>query len=269
MKNISKAYKENVKKPLSPFSQFSNNFSEALVQVFNLQRNILELKTLRRTTKIMMSIMLIATIISFIFGSDYTFSGWIGLITGIAVVLNLILVDQGRLTNYSWGVLGCIVWLIIAINNRLIGDIASQSFYLIMQFVGLYVWHSQIKKQTSNDELTSRSFSWLKGLFWLVVTFLIYFLVLFFSKKLNGTQIYLDATLLPLGIVGQVLMTYGYRSQWIAWIALDMVNIVIWYNQLQTVSPASTSMFVLQIIMLINSLYGIYLWYYGQQKRIS
>ncbi|MBZ2405329.1 nicotinamide riboside transporter PnuC [Liquorilactobacillus hordei] len=267
MKNTSKFYKASDKKSLTTFSQFPSSFSEAFLQVFNLQRNILELKTLHKATKIIMSIMLIATIGSFIFGADYTFSGWVGLITGIAVVLNLILVDQGRLTNYSWGILGCVVWLIIAINNRLIGDIASQSFYLIMQFVGLYVWHHQINKQSNKEELTSRSFTWLNGLFWLVITFIIYFIVLFFSKKLNGTQIYLDASLLPLGIVGQVLMTYGYRSQWIAWITLDIVNIIIWYNQLQIVSPASTSMFVLQIIMLINSLYGLYLWYYGQQKN--
>ncbi|MDN7146295.1 nicotinamide riboside transporter PnuC [Liquorilactobacillus mali] len=269
MKNISKTYKEPTKESLPTFSQFITNFFAALTQVFNLQRNISEIKTLRRTTKIMMSVMLIATVASFAFGNDYTFSGWIGLVTGIAVVLNLILVDQGRLTNYSWGVLGCVVWLIIAINNRLIGDIASQSFYLVMQFVGLYVWHNQINKQSSKDELTSRSFTWLNGLFWLIVTFVIYFVVLFFSKRLNGTQVYLDATLLPLGIVGQVLMTHGYRSQWIAWITLDIVNIIIWYNQLKIVSPASTSMFVLQVIMFINSLYGLYLWYYGQQKKVS
>ncbi|KRM90261.1 nicotinamide riboside transporter PnuC [Liquorilactobacillus cacaonum] len=265
MKNVSNFYKEPNNQPSSSHESFSHNFSEALFQVFNLQRNVLELKTLRKTTKVMMSIMLVATVASFIFGNDFTFSGWIGLITGIAVVLNLILVDQGRLTNYSWGVLGCVVWLIIAINNRLIGDIASQSFYLVMQFVGLYVWHNQINKQSTKNELTSRSFTWLSGLFWLIVTFIIYFIVLFFSKRLNGTQIYLDATLLPLGIVGQVLMTYGYRSQWIAWITLDIVNVIIWFNQLKIVSPASSSMFVLQIIMLINSLYGIYLWYFGQK----
>ncbi|KIS02836.1 nicotinamide riboside transporter PnuC [Paucilactobacillus wasatchensis] len=236
-----------------------------LKRVFDPHLNWHELATLRRTTKVIMSIMLLATILSFVLGQDFSFAGWIGLVTGIAVVLNLILVDQGRLTNYSWGILGCVVWLIIALNNRLIGDIAAQSFYLVMQFLGIYVWHRSIEKQDQQTELISRKFSWLQGVIWFFVTIIVYLIVLFFSKHLNGTQIYLDATLLPLGIVGQILMTYGYRSQWIAWILLDMVNVIVWFNQLQITSPGSTSMFVLQIIMLINAFYGAYLWFFGQQ----
>ncbi|AEV94649.1 nicotinamide riboside transporter PnuC [Pediococcus claussenii] len=238
----------------------------AVGQAFSFKRNVSEIKTLRKTTKVIMLIMLIATFATFILGHDFSFAGWIGLVTSTAVVLNLILVDQGRLTNYSWGALGCAVWLIIALNNRLIGDIASQTFYLVMQFVGISVWNNKIEQQTDKQELVSRSFSWLEGLFWLVVTITIYLIVLFFSKQLNGTQVYLDATLLPLGIVGMVLMTYGYRSQWVAWIALDGINVVIWFNQLQISSPASTSMFILQIIMLINAMYGAYLWFFGQKE---
>ncbi|RRK11895.1 ribosyl nicotinamide transporter [Lactiplantibacillus garii] len=234
--------------------------------VFNVKRNVTELRTLQPATKLMMSLMLLANIVGFVLGRDFSVNGWIGLITGLAVVLNLILVDQGRLTNYSWGILGCAVWLIIAINNRLIGDIASQTFYLIMQFVGIAVWHRKINEQSDTHELASRSFSKLSGVCWLITTIIIYLIVLYFSKRLNGTQIYLDATLLPLGIVGMVLMVYGYRSQWYAWIALDVINVIIWFNQLKGFSPASASMFALQLVMLANGLYGAYLWFYGQSR---
>ncbi|WP_318767144.1 nicotinamide riboside transporter PnuC [Lactiplantibacillus carotarum] len=233
----------------------------ATLAVFNPQRNWRELRTLRRSTKIMMTLMLLATITGFLLGRDFSFNGWIGLITGIAVVLNLILVDQGRLTNYSWGILGCVVWLVIAISNRLIGDIASQTFYLIMQFVGIAVWHRKMSEQKDQQELAPRTFSVLSGLCWLIATIIIYLTVLYFSKRLNGTQVYLDATLLPLGIVGMVLMVYGYRSQWYAWITLDVINVIIWFNQLKVLSPASASMFALQLVMLANGLYGAYLWF--------
>ena len=79
----------------------------AMRAVFSWQRGLNELKTLRRTTKLMMSTMLIVTIIGFILGRDYSLHSWIGLLTGITVVINLILVDQGRLTNYSWGIIAC------------------------------------------------------------------------------------------------------------------------------------------------------------------
>ena len=239
----------------------------AMRAVFSWQRGLNELKTLRRTTKLMMSTMLIVTIIGFILGRDYSLHSWIGLLTGITVVINLILVDQGRLTNYSWGIIACAAWLTTAITNRLIGDIASQSFYLIMQFVGITAWHRKMAAQPDASELTGRKLSKLAGCAWFALAVLVYAIVLHFSKQLNGNQIYLDATLLPLGIVGSVLMVNGYRSQWVAWITLDVINVIIWFNQLKGFSPAAASMLALQLVMLANALYGAYLWFFGQNTQ--
>lgn len=238
----------------------------ALREVFNVQRGLQELRTLRTVTKVMMGLMLLATLVGFILGGDYGLTSWISIVTSLAVVVNLILVDQGRLTNYGWGIIGCVGWLIIAITNRLIGDVAVQIFYLVMQFAGIAVWHRKIEEQTDTHELVSRKFSWLTGLCWLIVTIIIYLTVLFFSKQLNGTQVYLDAALLPLGIIGMLLMVYGYRSQWYAWITIDVINIIIWFNQLKDLSPAATSMFALQLVTLANALFGAYLWFYGQER---
>ena len=47
-------------------------------------------------------------------------------------------------------------------------------------------------------------------------------------------------------------MTYGYRSQWVAWIILDVIKVVIWFNQLSAGGPGAMSMFVLQVVMLAN-----------------
>lgn len=80
-----------------------NNFEARLKECLSIKRNVTEIKTLQITTKIMMLIILIAEITTFIF------LGYVGLITEIATVVNLILVDQVRLTNYSWRILSCIV----------------------------------------------------------------------------------------------------------------------------------------------------------------
>jgi len=74
----------------------------------------------------------------------------------------------------------------------------------------------------------------------------------------------LDASLLVLGVIGQILMTYGYRSQWVAWIILDVINVIIWAVQLRHGGAAALSMLVLQISTLINGLYGAHLWFRPQ-----
>ncbi|MEJ6399941.1 nicotinamide riboside transporter PnuC [Nicoliella lavandulae] len=232
--------------------------------IFDPKRIINEIVTLKPFSLILMTLMTITNIVVFIFARDFSWLGWIGLITTISTVVNLILVDQGRITNYFWGLISVTVWLIIAAENRLIGDIASQLFYWVMQFVGLSIWNREINQQNQNQELKANRMTPLQGLCWFIVCIISYLIVLHFSKSLNGTQIYLDAALLPLGIVGQILMTYGYSSQWVAWIVLNVISLIIWFNQFQALSPAATTMLALQIMKLINSIYGYYLWRHNE-----
>lgn len=243
------------------------NLEVGLKEALSLKRNVNEVKTLKKTTKAMMIVMLLAEGAAFVFGKDYGFTGWIGLITGIATVMNLILVDQARITNYSWGILSCAVWLLVALNNHLIGDICSQTFYLAMQFFGISIWHRDMSKQKNQEELEPKKIGWKKGLLITIGTIILYFIVLATSKTLHGTQVYLDATLLPLGIVGQILMTYGYKSQWLAWIIDDAVNVAIWSIQLVHGGAGAITMFALQVIMLLNAFYGMYMWFKPRKEE--
>ncbi|MGX7051476.1 nicotinamide riboside transporter PnuC [Leuconostoc palmae] len=259
-----RSYSITAKKYWQQFRENLIKLPKQVMKTFSIRENLDDLMTLNKASKIIMSLMLLATIIAFIFGKNFALIGWISLITGISTVMNLVLIDQGRMTNYSWGILSAAVWLIVAINNNLIGDIASQLFYFVMQFIGISVWH---KNQLSDNTVKSRRISVQSGILYVAMTIVIYAIVLFVSHSLNGSQIYLDATLLPLGIVGQILMTYGYRSQWIAWIALNLINVIIWSRALQAdASAGATSMLALQVIMLINSFYGQYMWFKQSAK---
>ena len=129
-----------------------------------------------------------------------------------------------------------------------------------MQFVGIYVWYRSMNVAKGEKVESKKIPLWLGGL---VTAGLVigYFIIVYVSHSVNGNQIWLDATLLPLGIAGQVLMTFSYRSQWVVWILLDAINVYIWYVQFVSGGVAAMSMFVLQIIMLVNAFYGAYCWY--------
>ncbi|QNO01324.1 nicotinamide riboside transporter [Lactobacillus phage Lbab1] len=229
-------------------------------QAFSPKRNWKELTEFNGKEYILMAFMVGASILSFYFGKDYSWLGWLGGITSVATGMSLILVDKGKLTNYMWGTVGSIAWLIVSLHNRLIGDIFSQVFYTVMQFVGIYVWYRSMNVAKEEKAESKKIPLWLGGL---VTAGLVigYFIIVYVSHSVNGNQIWLDATLLPLGIAGQVLMTFSYRSQWVVWILLDAINVYIWYVQFISGGVAAMSMFVLQIIMLVNAFYGAYCWY--------
>lgn len=247
---------------ISPVAMLST-FVNGLKTTFDPKRVIRELTDWKSREWVLLGLMVLAQVVAFAFGADWSLMGWIGLATGVFTILSLILVDRGRITNYLWGFLGSVVWLVIAIQNHLVGDMFSQSFYVIMQFVGIYAWQKQLVKQGQGGdaEVEPKKMTALMTILSVIGTLSIYAIVVTVSFHAHGTQVWLDGTLLPLGIVGQVLMTYGYRSQWVAWIALDIVNVIIWANQLQAGGPAALSMFVLQVVMTINALYGCWLWF--------
>jgi nicotinamide mononucleotide transporter len=247
---------------ISPVAMLST-FVNGLKTTFDPKRVIRELTDWKSREWVLLGLMVLAQVVAFAFGADWSLMGWIGLATGVFTILSLILVDRGRITNYLWGFLGSVVWLVVAIQNHLVGDMFSQSFYVIMQFVGIYAWQKQLVKQGQGGdaEVEPKKMTALMTILSVIGTLSIYAIVVTVSLHAHGTQVWLDGTLLPLGIVGQVLMTYGYRSQWVAWIALDIVNVVIWANQLQAGGPAAMSMFVLQVVMTINALYGCWLWF--------
>ncbi|WP_236036906.1 nicotinamide riboside transporter PnuC [Bifidobacterium simiiventris] len=252
-----------------------NDLMNGVRNAVDPQRVVRELLDFKPGEFTLIGVMLLAQIISFIFTGSYTAADWIGLVSGICIVFNLILVDRGRLTNYLWGFLGCATWLWVAVMNHLVGDIFSQIFYVVMQFVGVYVWQRQLDRQRNADtpadgksesvgsaEVKARNITWWQGLLAIVFTVAVYLIVVFTSHATGGVQIWLDGTLLPLGIIGQVLMTYGYRSQWIAWLLLDVIKVVIWWNQLAAGGPGAMSMFVLQVVMLVNGFYGTWVWFH-------
>lgn len=221
---------------------------------------IQELCALSRQDYLLLAILLVSQVIAFIFSGTFDTMSILSLIVGIVTIMNLILVNRGRLTNFTFGIIATFFWLIVAMQTHLVGDVFSQSYYLIMQFIGIYAWQKDMLA-THEKEVTPKKITMTKAIIAIIGFVILYSLVLFTSHHLGGQQIVLDATLLPLAIISQLLMTYGYRSQWIGWLLIDTINVVIWFNTWQSTGNSVFGMFILQIAMLANAFYGAYIWF--------
>lgn len=216
----------------------------------------------------LLAILLISQIIAFIFSGTFDTMSILSLIVGIVTIMNLILVNRGRLTNFTFGIIATVFWLIVAMQTHLVGDMFSQSYYLIMQFIGIYAWQKDMLS-THEVEVTPKKITLTRALIAIIGFAIIYCIVLLTSHHLGGQQIVLDATLLPLAIISQLLMTYGYRSQWIGWLLIDAINVIIWFNTWQNTGNSVFGMFILQIAMLVNAFYGAYIWFSKSPKSVE
>ncbi|MBS9338631.1 nicotinamide mononucleotide transporter [Fructobacillus sp. M2-14] len=237
-----------------------NQTKHTLALTFSPKAIVKDLVTLNKATWTMLAIMVGAQLLTFILSSDRSGLAWLTLATGLAAVINLALVDQGKQSNFFWGLICTAAWMMVALHSRTFGDVFAQGFAFLMQFSGIYFWSKS--RNNERGELEFKQMT--KALAWavLAVTIITYLVVLTISKHLNGLQVYLDSAVLPLNIIGQLLMTYGYRSQWFAWIAVDIVQVTVWTQNFFVLDGSyAVSMLTLQIVMLINALYGAWYWY--------
>ncbi|CAH1851467.1 nicotinamide riboside transporter PnuC [Convivina intestini] len=241
-----------------------NHTKDVLRMTFGWKAILTDLLTLKKATKWLLLAMIASQVVTFIFSGDRSQLAWLTLWTGLATVTNLALVDQGKQSNFFWGLLCTSAWMIVALNSRTFGDVFAQGFAFIMQFFGIYFWSKHRNEQ--KGELIAKSMPKKLGLLTAIITIIVYIGVLMISKHLNGLQVYLDSAVLPLNIIGQVLMTYGYRSQWFAWLLVNLIQVIVWSQNIFILNGSyAVSMLVLQIVMLLNSIYGTWYWYNKQE----
>ena len=72
--------------------------------------------------------------------------------------------------------------------------------------------------------------------------------------SIGSNQAYLDAATNVMAIFAQFLMIWRYREQWIWWIVIDVICIIMWLN------VGNWSMVAMYIAWTINAIYGWYNW---------
>lgn len=235
-------------------------FKQALREAtspINIKR---DLALMNRFQRVYMVVIMAVTIWAFVYTGDYSSSGWTSLITGLVLAFYLIMLASGWLTNFFWGLLTNGIWLLMSIHNHLVGDILNQGFFFVMQFVGMVAWYKQLAQQQDSSQMQAKRIG-PKMMGCLVAgVVVVYGVVLAVAKTAHGNQVYLDSSQLPLGMLAQILATYGYLSQWVVWLLVDAVGLLLWWNQIQAGGSGALGMFVLMIVKTFNAFYGMYLW---------
>lgn len=133
-----------------------NNFLSDVKKSFSVEQQIKDFKSLTHGQSALLVVMLLAQLLAFITAKDFSSAGWLGVLTGVATVINLILIDRGFITNYAWGFLSAGAWFIVSLHNWLLSDIATQGFFFFMQIVGIYMWGNQLRKTQIESVLSGR-----------------------------------------------------------------------------------------------------------------
>lgn len=73
-----------------------------------------------------------------------------------------------------------------------------------------------------------------------------------FLKTTDGNSVALDGVTTVLVVAAQLLMILRYREQWLLWIVINILSIILWAD--------TAAMYIMFSAYLLNSLYGYYNW---------
>ncbi|OZS78958.1 nicotinamide mononucleotide transporter PnuC, partial [Tetzosporium hominis] len=78
---------------------------------------------------------------------------WLSLFASWTGIVCVILVAEGRASNYLFGTINSAIYLILAMNATFYGEVLTTVYFFVMQPIGLYAWLSnRINEQEKPEE---------------------------------------------------------------------------------------------------------------------
>lgn len=194
-------------------------------------------------------------------------ASWMALISSITGIWCVILVAKGHISNYIFGLVNVIAYAYSAYLWKIYGDFMLNAFYFLpMQFYGWYIW-TKPNYRKRNDNITMKSLSVKSKVIWGAITVVATIGYGFVLKSLGGLTPFFDSMSTVFSIIACILMTYAFLEQWVLWIIVDIVTVIMWVNVVFNEGGTfAAGILVMWCAFLGNAVYGYFNWKKGSKE---
>lgn len=201
--------------------------------------------------KLFLISMLALQIVVFILAPDTV----VGIISGISGVISVVLCAKGKISFYYVGFVQTVSYLYLAWTNKLYGEVIENIFYFVTMILGIFLWKKNMQKNSDGtQDVKAKKFTAPQWILSIILTLAATFFVGLWLESIGSNEAYLDAATNVMSIFAQLLMIWRFREQWIWWIVIDVICVVMWAR------IGNWSMVAMYISWIINAAYGWYNW---------
>ncbi|KAE9535451.1 nicotinamide riboside transporter pnuC [Ursidibacter arcticus] len=177
----------------------------------------------------------------------------LGMVAGISGIICNVFITKGKISNYLFGLIFAYSYFYVSLGQNFLGEMNTTLYvYIPAQFIGYFLWKEHMQNAGKGEAVIVKALS-AKG--WIALVAFITIGTLLFVQALNaagGSSTGLDGLTTIIVVAAQGLMLLRYREQWLLWIVLNILSIVLWAE--------NPSMYIMYSAYLLNSLYGYYNW---------
>lgn len=171
----------------------------------------------------------------------------------ICGVLCVVLCAAGKKTQYYFGFVNIATYIIIAAIGKYYGQVALNAlYYLPTQFIGMYMWKKHMNE--ADQKVKSKKMNMKQIGLYLLGIIIGTILCRYLLEALGGKETWLDSTTLIISLIANALMVLRYKEQWILWIVVDIITVILWILARDWIQVSMWS------IYLLNAFYGYIQW---------
>lgn len=176
-------------------------------------------------------------------------------ITGVICV---ILCGMGKVSNYFFGTINVILYAIVAWKAKYYGDVMlNLIYYFPTNILGWVLWSKNIDKESNT--VYKKRMTWQQDIVVGVTSVVSVFAYSYILKLLGGNLPIVDSMSTVFSVIAQILMIKRYTEQWIIWIVVDVVSVIMWVAALFT-EGASWAVLLMWAVYLGNAIIMFVKW---------
>ncbi len=183
----------------------------------------------------------------------------VGIIASMTGVTCVILTGMGKISNYLFGVVNILLYAYVAWNAKYYGDVMlNLLYYFPTNIIGWFVWKKNIDEES--NEVYKRKMSVKQEILIAVLSIVGIFIYGYILKWLGGNLPIIDSMSTVLSVVAQILLIKRYMEQWIIWLVVDMVSVIMWIAAFFN-GGESIAVLIMWMVYLANAVIMFIKWF--------
>lgn len=151
----------------------------------------------------------------------------LGILASLTGVTCVILCGMGKLSNYIFGTVNVVLYAIVAWKAKYYGDVMlNLLYYFPTNLLGFFVWSKHINQE--NNEVYKKRMTLQQDIVLGIVSVAGVLGYSYILKKLGGNLPIVDSMSTVFSVIAQILMIKRFVEQWIIWIIVDIVSVIMW-----------------------------------------
>ena len=166
---------------------------------------------------------------------------------------------MGRVSNYLYGTINVILYAYIAWKAKYYGDVMlNLLYYLPTNFIGWAAWNKHINAET--NVVYKKRMTIKQDILLAIISIVSVVGYAYILKLLGGNLPIVDSMSTVFSVIAQILMIKRFMEQWVIWIVVDVVSVIMWIAALST-EGASIAVLLMWAVYLANAVIMFVKWY--------